>query len=310
MPGQWMNNLLSAFLNNLLPIFLAAGAGIVLGKKTQIHPASLSKLVVYLFSPCLVFVLLTSSQLGNADILTMMGFTFLLIIVVAALMGGIGFLMRWDRSLIAAAVLASMATNAGNYGLSLNKFAFGDAALSYATVFMVVNALMTYTLGIMVASWGTQGSHKAGNPLLAPLRYPFVYAFILALVFNHFHLSLPLPVDRVVQLFSDAAIPLMLVLLGLQLANASWGRPSSVLIATNSIRLIASPLIALALSAIFILQGPARQAGILQAAMPTAVTATLLATEFELQPEFVTFSVAFSTLISIVTLTPLITFLS
>jgi predicted permease len=44
--------------------------------------------------------------------------------------------------------------------------------------------------------------------------------------------------------------------------------------------------------------------------MPTAVTATLLATEFELQPEFVTFSVAFSTLISILTLTPLITFLS
>jgi len=305
-----MNNLISAFLNNVLPIFLAAGAGAVLGKTTSIQPTTLSKLILFLFSPCLVFVMLTSSELGNDDIVMMMGFTILLMIAVAALMGGIGFLMRWDRSLIAAAVLASMATNAGNYGLSVNKFAFGDAVLPYASVFMVANSLMTYTLGITVACWGAKGTHKAGSPLLAPLRYPFVYALLLALVFNHFHLRLPLPVDRVVQLFSDAAIPTMLVLLGIQLANAPWGRPSGALIATNSIRLIASPLIALALSALFILQGPARQAGILQAAMPTAVTATLLATEFELQPEFVTFSVAFSTLISILTLTPLITFLS
>ncbi len=305
-----MNNLITVFINNLLPILMAAGIGVILGKTTSIQPGSISKLVLYVFSPCLIFVLLTTNRLSGRDILIMMAYTIVLMVVIAALMGGIGYLMGWDRSIIAAAVLASMATNAGNYGLSLNQFAFGDRVMPYASVFMVTNGLMTYTLGIVVASWGVQGAHKSGNPLLAPFKYPFVYAFMLALLSNQFNLALPLPIERIVDLFSNAAIPSMLVLLGLQLANTRWSRPSLALVTTNTLRLVGSPLVAVGLCALFALQGPARQAGILQAAMPTAVTATLLATEFDLQPAFVTFSVAFSTVLSFITLTPLISFLS
>ncbi|MCL4560763.1 MAG: AEC family transporter [Chloroflexi bacterium] len=302
-----MNDLLNAFLNNLLPIFLATGIGFLLGKKTSINPGSLSKIVLYIFSPCLIFAMLTGNSLSSGDVLTMMGYTIVLMVIVAAITGGIGFFLKWERSIVAATILASIATNAGNYGLSLTRFAFGDKALPYATLFMVANSLMTYTLGISIASWG---SARKENPLKAPFQYPFLYAFILAMIFNYFHLRLPLPVDRVVTMFSDASIPSMLVLLGVQMSAVDWAKPSQVLVTTNLMRLVASPTVAIALSAIFALQGPARQAGIIQAAMPTAVTAMLLATEFDLQPGFVTISVAFSTLLSFVTLTPLITYLS
>lgn len=302
-----MNTLVSAFLNNLLPIFLAAGAGLLLGKKTGLNPSSLSKVVLYLFSPCLIFNMLTTSPLSGGETLTMMGFTILLMIAVTLLTGGLGVLFRWNRSLIAATMLASMATNAGNYGLSLTQFAFGQPAMPYATLYMVANSLMTYTLGITIASWGAE---KRQNPLTAPLKFPFLYAFLLAIGFNVFHISLPLPIGRVIGLFSNAAIPTMLVILGLQLGCCEWKKPDLALITTNVMRLVASPVVALALASVFALQGAARQAGVIEAAMPTAVTATLLATEFDLQPGFVTFTVAFSTLLSFVTLTPLIAYLS
>lgn len=167
---------------------------------------------------------------------------------------------------------------------------------------------MTYTLGISVASWGSE--KNADNPLLAPFRYPTIYAFILAILFNAFNIKLPMVLDRVVTLFSSATIPLMLILLGLQLANIKDLKINFVLFSTSLMRLIISPFLGVLLVTFLAMQGSAYQAAVMQAAMPTAVTATLLAVEFDLEPTFTTYTVAISTLLSVFTLTPIITWLS
>jgi predicted permease len=302
-----VNPFIAAFTSNILPIILAAAVGVVLGRTTDVQPASLSKVALHVFFPCLIFQLITAGTIDDRDILLMLGFTLTLTIVVTLVMGGLGRALGWPKSIIAAAMLACLATNSANYGMSLVQFAFGDRALPYGSLFMVDNNLILFTLGVAIASWG---SGKPGSPLAVPFKYPFIYAFIAALIFSHLHLALPLPVDRVVNLFGAAAIPTMLVLLGLQLNRCEWRRPNLALLLTNLTRLVTSPAIALALAAVFALEGPARQAGILQAAMPTAVSATVLATEFDLEPSFLTVTVAISTLLSFITLTPLIVYLS
>jgi predicted permease len=78
----------------------------------------------------------------------------------------------------------------------------------------------------------------------------------------------------------------------------------------NTVRLVASPLIALLLAAPFGMTGVARQAGVLEAGMPAAVMTTVLAAEFEVEPEFMTAVVFTSTLLSPLTLTPLLAFLA
>jgi len=55
--------------------------------------------------------------------------------------------------------------------------------------------------------------------------------------------------------------------------------------------------------------GPSYQAVVLEAAMPVAVLTTILATEFDAEPTFVTTAVLVTTLISPFTLTPLLAFL-
>jgi len=73
--------------------------------------------------------------------------------------------------------------------------------------------------------------------------------------------------------------------------------------------LLAGPVLALGVNLIFGLQGPARQAGILQSAMPTAVLTTVLATEYDVEPAFVTGVVFTTTMLSAVTLTIVLAFL-
>jgi malate permease and related proteins len=78
---------------------------------------------------------------------------------------------------------------------------------------------------------------------------------------------------------------------------------------SSLMRLVAAPLLAILLSKPFGLLGPARQAGILESGMPTAVLAAVLATEYDLEPSFITSVVFVTTFLSPFTLTPLLAFL-
>ncbi|TAK14239.1 MAG: AEC family transporter [Anaerolineae bacterium] len=298
--------LLSLFSNNLLPIFLAAAAGFALGRLLHPDPRTISRLTFFVFSPCLVFKLLTDNDLGGADVLGM----FLVAVLVAVLTGlialAVGRLLRLPRPLLAALVLSAMFGNAGNYGLSLNLFAFGEEGLAFASIYFVASGLMVYTFGIIVASMGNVDLRKS---ILNLFRFPTLYAVLLALGFNALGGETPLPLTRTIDLFADAAIPTMLILLGLQLERVEWRGRLRALAAANVLRLLVSPLIALGLALALRLQGPAFQAGIAESAMPTAVMVTVLATEFDVEPSFTTAVVTTTTLLSPLTLTPLLAFL-
>jgi hypothetical protein len=97
----------------------------------------------------------------------------------------------------------------------------------------------------------------------------------------------------------------MLVLLGLQIQRASLKENRLGLILAGSMRLLVAPLLAIGLGLLLGLKGPAYQAAVIEAGMPTAVLTTVLSTEFDTLPAFVTSAVFFSTLLSPLTLGPL-----
>jgi predicted permease len=295
------------FVSNILPIFLIAGAGFLLGKFTEIEPRTISRIVFYLFTPSLIFTSLTKSPLGQHDALLIVGYT----IANAVAMGLVAWIVaksfKLDRKLTSAVLLTTLFTNSGNFGLSLNLFAFGDGAMSYATLFFTTNAILLYSLGVVLASMGSVSLKEA---LLSVLKIPVIYALVLALLFNATESSLPLFIDRPVSLLAQASIPSMLVLLGLQLQKADLSNHKIELGLANVLRLVAAPLIAIGLSILFGLSGMLRKTGITELSMPTAVTAIVIATEFDVEPAFVTTVVSTTTLLSPLMLTPLLLYLN
>jgi predicted permease len=270
------------------------------------NPRPVSQVVFYIFSPCLIFTLLTQNELGNGDILRMGSFAVISTILVGVLTWMIGKALRLRRRMMAGVLLASMFVNAGNFGLSVVLFAFGETALSYASIYFVTVAIMAYSLGVVIAS---MGSADLGHALKNLLKIPTIYSLLLALLFLQTGWQIPLFLERTTKLLGDAAIPGMLILLGLQLKTIQWSGNIVPIIFVNIMRLLAAPLIVILISPFFGMAGPDRQAGILQAAMPTAVLTTVLATEFDAEPAFVTATVMTTTLASAFTLTPLMAYL-
>jgi predicted permease len=250
--------------------------------------------------------LLTTSQLSGDDLLRMIGFTGSVVICVAGFTFLLGKLLKLNRKMLAAVVLVTMSMNAGNFGLSLNLFAFGEAGLAQASIFFVTTALLTYSIGVMVASMGTASIKQS---LLKMLTVPAIYAVILALIFMAMDWHLPLVVERTTSTLGDAAIPAMLILLGLQLQANQRSQHIPALVLANGMRLVGGAVFGLGLGILFGLQGAAFQAGVIEAATPTAVLSTVLSTEFDTEPAFVTSVVFTTTLLSPLTLTPLLAYL-
>jgi predicted permease len=301
-----LNELANIFLNNLLPVFLAAGSGFILAKIIKINPQPISKVILYIFSPCLVFSLLTQNELGHSDILKSMLFLGTTIGIVGLIAWLVTRFLKFERTISAGIILTSMLMNAGNYGMPVVLFAFGASALGYASIYFVTMAILTYTVGIVIASMGT-ASFKTG--FLNLLKLPVIYAIALAFIVMITGWQLPIYFERTVLILGDAAIPTMLVLLGINLANVQLAGFSLPLFLAITFRLLVSPAVALLLVTIFGLGGPARASLVTIAGMPSAVFTSVLATEYNLKPSFVTAIVFTSTLLSPLTLTPLLAFL-
>ena len=98
----------------------------------------------------------------------------------------------------------------------------------------------------------------------------------------------------------------MLILLGLELQKVEWTHNLRALSIPVVCRLLLGPVIALGMSAVFGVNSAARKDGIIDAGMPSAVMTTVLATEYNLDASLITAIVFISTILSPLTLTPLL----
>lgn len=204
-------------------------------------------------------------------------------------------------------MLTAAFMNAGNYGLSLNQFVFGELGLALASVYFVASAMMTNSLGVYVASLGRGAAIDALKGLA---KVPAVYAIPLAFLVRGRDVDLPLAISRPVELLAVAAVPAMLIVLGMQMATAGMPTRRRLLSTSLALKLVLAPLVAVLLAALYGLEGLPRQVGILQSAMPTAVLTSIIAIEYDAEPSFVAGAVLLSTILSPLTLTPLIAVLT
>ncbi|NTU65044.1 MAG: hypothetical protein HGB05_17005, partial [Chloroflexi bacterium] len=138
---------------------------------------------------------------------------------------------------------------------------------------------------------------------------PQVYALVAVFVIRAMSWQVPAPIMEALDLPARATIPVMLLLLGMQLATASVGEYWKAATVGTALRLVIAPFIAVGFAALLNLSGPARQAGILEASMPAAVVSTLLAHEYQAEPQLVTGTVLLSTLLSPISLSIIIALL-
>ena len=298
---------MTVLLNVILPVILVAGVAALAQRYVKLDVRTTSRAAFYLFAPSLVFDSLANSTIGGAEFGKIALALIAVTLVLWGLGEGLGRLLRLNRPTLSSFLLSILLINAGNLGLPIILFAFGEEGLARGTAFFAVSAAISASLGVYLA---VRGCSSGALPLRRLASVPLVYAAILGLALNIAHVTLPEPLAKAIHLLGQASVPVMLVTLGLQLAQTGRDRWRGIhlpaLAAAVAVRLFVAPALALLAAALLGLSGLARNVVVAESAMPTAVISTIIAAEFECDNSFVTVAVLATTIISVVTLTVLL----
>lgn len=299
----------------VLPVVALAGVGAVLGRYAGVDPGSLNTVVVYVLAPALVFHSLATTTVGAGTVLRVAAGVGAVAVAVGGLAAAVGRLRGHDDALVGALVLVTAFGNTGNYGLPLSTFAFGDVGRSTAVVYLVAQALLIFSAGVYVAAWA--GGSRGGAGARRVLELPLLYAVLAALVARWAGVLPPAGSNLMatVRLVGDAAIPVMLLVLGVQLERADLGAALDRVAEPTVLRMAVAPPVAVGVAVALGLDPPGvTRTFVLQSSMPTAVFPLVLLTEFAGDvtvegvplPQYAGAVVLVTTLVSVPALTALI----
>ncbi|MCS6774156.1 MAG: AEC family transporter [Thermoflexales bacterium] len=302
-----MLQLVEIFLNVLAPVFIILGLAYAITKPLGLNSQTLSRIAYYVLTPAFVFALLSSARIDVALALRMIGFITAVYVGSTLIAFLFARLLKRSREMTSAWMMIASFGNVGNFGLPIAQFAEGNQALLPATVYFLANLVFAFVVCVTLANVRRD---NLGQSVLRVLKTPGLIAVLPALLVNSLALPVPTVFSRVADLLASALVPAMLLALGVQFANVGLPRVTPDMVIGAGIRLISGPALAFALAGAFGLSGVERNVGILQASMPTAVLVSIIALESKLLPEYVTATVLFSNLASILTLPMVLAFLA
>ncbi|HAC2140888.1 TPA_asm: AEC family transporter [Listeria monocytogenes] len=297
------------FLLILLPVFGIFAIGFVGQKTLKFDIPNLSKLTLYLMSPFLAFNTFYTNPL-TIDYAYLAIYIFALCLSLILLVSLISFLLGYNLQDRCALILASAFMNNGNYGTPVVLLVFGAVGLDIAVVLMVLQQLAMSTIGIYFAAKGSKDANGMKTVMKRVVRMPIAYGALLGLALQLLHVSLPSALMTCVKLVGDAAIPTIMIVLGMQLAVISFRRIELTKVGIALVlKLLIAPIIAFGLTLILPVDEMTKQIMILLAAMPTAANTTLMDVQFDTKPDLVSSATFISTVLSIITLPIVLYFL-
>ena len=216
-------SLVSIFATAILPIFAISVVGFVLGRARDVDPGPLNTVTVYVLAPALVFHSLATTTLTAGTLVDVALAVVAYHVVMIVLAEGVGRFLGGATTGVSAIVLVSSFPNSGNFGIPVSEFAFGEVGRATAVLYLTVQAVLMYTVGVYIAARGNSEGALAG--VRRVFTVPLVYAVVAALALRALGLVPPTGTTAMatLKLVGDSALPVMLLILGLQLAETDYG---------------------------------------------------------------------------------------
>lgn len=308
-------SLVSAFVSAVLPILAIITLGYVLASGIELDAEPLNTVTLYAFLPALVFHSIATTTLGGGAMLKIFGAVVGFVGVMMIVGEGIGRVLGTPEPFLSATVLAGAFPNAGFYGIPLAEFAFGTIGRTTAVLYITALAVLMYSIGVYVAS---RAGGRAGIGAVREIfRLPMIYAVLIAFGARIIGIVPPESgtIMTTIGLVGTASIPLMLVVVGIQLAAVEITAIVRAIVPTI-LKLVVAPVIATGLVVAISFENPTvARVFILLCATPVALTPLVLLMAYGDQPEdasaseFITTLIAVTTVVSVPVLTGLIALL-
>ena len=262
-------------LNAVLPTFFLIGLGAAVDKRfPDLHLETLSRLSVWLLIPALIVNALatTSVDLRSAAGLVLAYLLYLVILTAVTVLSSRGLSPKEARGVL----VTTLFGNTGNMGLPITLFAYGQAGLERAVILLVVSLSLMFVAGPTLLAGSAD---RLGKRFRETLKLPPIWATLVGVALSGLSTVLPLSLERSISLLGGAAIPIMLLSLGIQMRRSwTWDLGESAL-RTSLLRLTVGLGVAYGVARLIGLSSLDTNVLVLSGAMPAAVTMFVVAVE-------------------------------
>ncbi|PRR83215.1 AEC family transporter [Clostridium luticellarii] len=302
-----VQTVLSTLIQVIVPLSIPVIAGVLLVRFKNLETKHLVTLVLYYLTPGMIFQALITAQVSWGDVYKTLVFSIVNLIFMWAAANILGKILKLSSHNIAGLTLISTLTNSNNYGLPLVLLAFGKLGLGKASIYVVVQMIIVNTIGVYFAA---RSRFSAKDAIKSVFSLPAIYAALLAVLLRVLNLNLPGGIEEGINMISQAYSPIVLAILGAQMAsvkNSNLELESQTTFWSGMIcRLLLSPIITCLCLYILHISGMLYSVLFILASMPVAVNSVILAEKFDASPQIVSKCILWTTLASFIILPILI----
>jgi predicted permease len=274
----------------LFPVFAIIIVGYLYARLRPVNMTVVNRLTMEVFSPALLFSVLSNESFNIMDYQPLaLAATLILLgsgVIVLPLIRLFGINAKTF-------VPSMMFVNTGNMGLSVALFAFGEIGMPAAVLFLIITAILNFTLGIYMVSQQTAW--------LSLLKTPLIQAALAGLVVSVTRVEVPTLLLTPIEMLGACAIPMMLLSLGVRLTDIDLSHWKIGLLGAL-VRPLSGALMFLLIRPWFTLT-PIQAGGLLIFAMlPPAVVNYVIAEQYQQEPHKVAAIVMLGNVMSFVSL--------
>jgi predicted permease len=203
--------MLIRLLGIILPVFSVIALGWLYALRARPDVSWVNRINITVLCPALIFSALSAKDFDLAANLPLIAGSVGVVLGSGLLAWPFAKLLHQDYRTW---VPPMMFNNCGNMGLPLAYLGFGQAGLSAMVMLFTISNLIHFTLGVHIVD---------RNATFWPaFRNPMVVATFLGFAFAIAHPPAPEWLTLAIKMVGDASIPLMLLSLGVRLADARW----------------------------------------------------------------------------------------
>ena len=291
------------FKNSILPLFIIVALAAFYSRTMKPNINQLANLTLMVFAPIFVFDSLVNHDITLALLIKPMLFMALLTGALMALAYMAAKMIKAGQNERVPLILAVSMINVGNFGLPLIYFVFDRGAEVHSILYFTAFNIPLTTIAIYISS-----PEKRLIPILVDIAgIPLFHAVIIALIVAGLSINMPAALDKSLSLMAQAAIPLLIFILGLQLAHLriKTGYIKIIILAVV-LRLIISPVIAYLCLKLIGVTGLEGKVALVQTSTPSALLPLMYAIRFNRSPDLLAAIILATTLLSSISLTILI----
>jgi predicted permease len=269
-----------------------------------IEPAN--RLVFYLAIPAMVFRSISRTTLGNQFDGLVVLLVMLSVCSVFAIAWLLATMVQMPQGHRGTFIQNSFHGNLGYIGLAVAFYYLGRDGFVRASIlagFIMILQNFLAVIALQVNAPRTAASPKRAMVILKIMGNPIIVSALAGMVVSLTALPVPLVLGRCLDILSDLALPLALLIIGASLSFETVPARLKAVLTTGLLKLILMPAVGWALFHVLDLESKTVLPAIILLAAPTATVTYVMAKEMHGDSEFAVVAISVNTLLSAATYT-------